>query len=262
MYTLITGASSGIGKALAQECASRGMNILLVALPGEELYAMEKQVRETYNVACHSFGADLSSNTAADAVYTWVKENNYPVNMLLNNVGIGSKGAFGKISPDFYCKQINLNVVATCLITRKFVDELIQHKPAFIMNMGSMGGFFCLPEKVVYAATKSFIYSFSKGLRMELEALGVSVCVVCPGGINSNDNTTASNKSLKGIAKLSILNPDELAKEVIDRMLKGDSVIIPGGWNRFIYRLSKCIPSFIQNMLVRRTFKRLNKHAY
>lgn len=262
MYTLITGASSGIGKALAQECASRGMNILLVALPGEELCAMEKQIRETFKVNCYSFGADLSSNTAADAVYNWVKENDYAVNILLNNVGVGSKGAFNKISPEFYCKQINLNVVTTCLLTRKFIDELVRNKPAYIMNMGSMGGFFCLPEKVVYAATKSFIYSFSKGLRMELEPEGVSVSVVCPGGINSNDNTTASNKSLKGIAKLSILNPDELAKEVIDRMLKGDAVIIPGGWNRFIYGLSKCIPSFIQNIMVRKAFKRLNKHAY
>lgn len=262
MYTLITGASSGIGKALAEECASRGMNILLVALPGEELCTMEKQIRETYKVACYSFGADLSLNTAAEAVYNWVKEHHYSVNMLLNNVGVGSKGPFEKISSEFYCKQINLNVVTTCLMTRKFVDELVQHKPAFIMNMGSMGGFFCLPEKVVYAATKSFIYSFSKGLRMELEPAGVSVSVVCPGGINSNDNTTASNNSLKGIAKLSVLNPDELAKEVIDKMLKGEAVIIPGGWNRFIYGLSKCIPNFIQQILVRRTFRRLNKHVY
>jgi len=73
MYTLITGASSGIGKALALECASRGMNILLVALPGDELVAMEHEIKTTYKVACSSFGIDLSQHCSSKAVYDWVK---------------------------------------------------------------------------------------------------------------------------------------------------------------------------------------------
>jgi short-subunit dehydrogenase len=125
-----------------------------------------------------------------------------------------------------------------------------------------MGGFFSLPEKVVYAATKSFIYSFSMALRMELEGSGVSVSVVCPGGIDSNRNTIASNQSLTGIAKRSILSPEDLAKEVISKMLKGKAVIIPGFWNRFIYGVSKLTPNFLQNMLVRRAFKRISMHKY
>jgi short-subunit dehydrogenase len=262
MYTLITGASSGIGKALALECASRGMNILLVALPGDDLIAMEKLICERYKVTCYSFGTDLSLNTAAADVYNWVKQKDYTVNILLNNVGIGSKGAFEKLSTEFYEKQINLNILTTCLLTRLFVENLKENAPAYIMNMGSMGGFFSLPEKVVYAATKSFIYSFSMALRMELEGSGVSVSVVCPGGIDSNRNTIASNQSLTGIAKRSILSPEDLAKEVISKMLKGKAVIIPGFWNRFIYGVSKLTPNFLQNMLVRRAFKRISMHKY
>lgn len=262
MYTLITGASSGIGKALALECASRGMNILLVALPGDDLIAMEKLICERYKVNCQSFGADLSLNTAATDVFNWVKEKNYEVNMLINNVGIGSKAAFEKLSPAFYQKQINLNILTTCLLTRLFVEDLKENAPAYIMNIGSMGGFFALPEKVVYAATKSFIYSFSMALRMELESTGITVCIVCPGGINSNENTIASNQSLKGIAKRSILDPEDLAKEAVGKMLKGKAAIIPGFWNRFIYGVSKLTPNFLQNMLVRRAFKRISKHQY
>ena len=99
-------------------------------------------------------------------------------------------------------------------------------------------------------------------LRMELEGSGVSVSVVCPGGIDSNRNTIASNQSLTGIAKRSILSPEDLAKEVISKMLKGKAVIIPGFWNRFIYGVSKLTPNFLQNMLVRRAFKRISMHKY
>jgi short-subunit dehydrogenase len=262
MYTLITVASTGIGKALALECASREMNILLVALPGAELCVLEKTIRENHKVECHSLGTDLSLHTAAADVYNWVKQNNYTVNILVNNVGVGSKGSFEKLSSEFYHKQINLNILTTCLLTHMFVPGLKDQAPAYILNMGSMGGFFSLPEKVVYAATKAFIYSFSKALRMELEGSGISVSVACPGGIDSNQNTIASNKELKGLARASILQPEQLAKESIDKMLKGQATIIPGRCNKFIYGLSKLTPAFIQNIFVRRAFSRLKKQAY
>src|SRR5437868_10218129 len=87
MYTLITGASSGIGKALALECASRGMNVLLVALPGDDLCTLEKDIRNQFKVKCHSLGVDLSVHCASSTVFNWVKENKYAVNILINNVG-------------------------------------------------------------------------------------------------------------------------------------------------------------------------------
>jgi len=262
MYTLITGASSGIGKALAQECAARGMNILLVALPGKELDELQQHIQEQYKVMCNSLGEDLADPNASARVYEWVRQNNFQVNMLINNVGIGSKAAFEKLSPAFYAKQINLNVMNTCLMTRMFIDDLKQHKPAYILNMGSMGGFFALPEKVVYAATKAFVFSFSQGLRLELADTGISVSVVCPGGTDTNPNTIASNKDLKGLAKKSVMQPEEVAKESITRLLKGDAVIIPGGVNKFIVGVSKIIPTSLQHMLVRRAFSRLKKHDY
>ncbi|HRI22565.1 MAG TPA: SDR family NAD(P)-dependent oxidoreductase, partial [Panacibacter sp.] len=164
MYTLITGSGSGIGKALAEECAKLSMNILLVALPGDDLAETENSIRANYKVQCHSLAIDLSQPCTLQKVHEWVKQNNYRVNILINNVGVGSKGAFEKLSPDFYITQLNLNVTATCLLTRLFVDELKANAPSHILNVGSMGGFFMLPEKAVYTASKAFIYSFSRTL--------------------------------------------------------------------------------------------------
>jgi hypothetical protein len=262
IYTLITGASSGIGKALALECASKGMNVLLVALPGEELSVLEKQIHERYKINCHSFGIDLSVHCSSSAVYEWVKQHDYKVNILINNVGVGSKGAFDQVSPDFYYTQIHLNVMTTCIMTRLFINDLKANAPANIMNVGSMGGFFMLPDKIVYSATKAFVYAFSQGLRMELASSGITVSVLCPGGTDSNEKTTAINKDLKGLAKSSILQPCEVAKEAIDKMLKGRARIIPGFINKLSYHISRIVPEFIHRMLIARTFSHVKKHEY
>jgi len=262
MYTLVTGSSSGIGKALALECASKGMNVLLVALPGDDLHVLEKQICHQYNVECHSFGIDLSVHCSSSAVHNWVKENNYKVNVLINNVGVGSKGDFDQLSPDFYYTQIHLNVMTTCILTRLFVEDLKANAPSHILNVGSMGGFFMLPQKIVYSATKTFVYAFSQGLRMELASSGITVSVLCPGGTDSNEKTTAINKDLKGLAKISILQPHEVAKEAIDKMLKGKPRIIPGFINKLSYHLSRLVPEFVHRLFISRAFHHVKKHEY
>jgi len=262
MYTLITGAGSGIGKALALECAAKGMHLLLVALPGAELEETACQVRRLHQVECHCLGVDLSVHCAATKVYDWVMNNGYKVNILINNVGLGSKGMFEEAPVDFYYTQIHLNIIATCIMTRLFISELKKHGPAHIMNTGSMGGFFLLPHKTVYSATKAFVYSFSRGLRLELKHSGIIVSVLCPGGTNSNAKTIAINKDLKGIAKASILMPAEVAKEAIDKMLKGKAVIIPGRVNKLSYYISRVVPGFVKNFFVLNAFKHVDKHTY
>ena len=262
MYTLITGSSSGIGKALALECASKGMNVLLAALPGGDLQELEKQIRHQYNVKCHSFGVDLSVHCSSTTVHNWVRENNYKVNVLINNVGVGSKGDFEQLSPDFYYTQIHLNVVTTCILTRLFVEDLKANGPSHILNVGSMGGFFMLPQKIVYSATKAFVYAFSQGLRMELAPSGITVSVLCPGGTDSNEKTTAINADLKGLARISILQPHEVAKEAIEKMLKGQLRIIPGFLNKVSYHVGRIVPEFVHRIFIRRTFHHVKKHEY
>jgi len=261
-YALITGASSGIGKALALECASKGMNVLLVALPGEDLKVVEEEISHKYRVSCKSFGVDLSVHCSSTAVYNWVKEHDYKVNVLVNNVGVGSKGGFEQLSPDFYHTQIHLNVMTTCMMTRLFINDLKQNGPSHIMNVGSMGGFFMLPEKVVYSATKAFVYAFSRGLRMELASSGITVSVLCPGGTDSNEKTTAINKDLKGLAKTSILQPHDVAREAVNKMLKGQARIIPGFINKLSYHMGRMMPEFIHRMFIARAFSHVKKHEY
>ena len=144
----------------------------------------------------------------------------------------------------------------------RFIDDLKDNAPSHIMNVGSMGGFFMLPDKIVYSATKAFVYAFSMGLRMELASSGIMVSVLCPGGTDSNEKTRACNKDLKGLAKISILQPCEVANEAIDKMLKGQSRIIPGFLNKVSYHVSRIVPEFVQRFFIARAFSHVKKHEY
>lgn len=262
MYTLITGASSGIGKALALECAKRKMNLLLVALPGNELDNFRAEIKNKYGVECYAFGMDITQQNSFCRVYQWVKENNFSVNILINNVGIGSKGKFEHTETLFYEKQLQLNVNATTMLSRLFIDELKANAPSHILNLGSMGGFFMIPDKTVYSASKAYVYYFSRSLRLELAPYNISVSVLCPGGTDSNEKTIAINKELKGFAKWSILQPEHVAKEAISKMLKGKARIIPGFLNKLSYHISRITPEFIKTAVVSNAFKHVQKHKY
>src|SRR5690606_5513154 len=148
-----------------------------------------------------------------------------------NNAGIGNTLQFGEGCPLFYEKQIKLNVLATTLITKLFLDTLRQNTNSYILNVGSMASFFYLPKKQVYGATKSFIYSFSKSYHKEMRHEGVHVSVLCPGGMNTNTALTLMNRSGSWISRLSVMNPEDVVPIAIDGSLKRKEVIIPGRLN-------------------------------
>jgi short-subunit dehydrogenase len=177
-------------------------------------------------------------------------------------VGIGSKGDFEHTETSFYEKQLQLNVRATTMVTRLFIDELKANAPSHILNLGSMGGFFMIPGKTVYSASKAYVYYFSRSLRLELKRHNIIVSVLCPGGTDSNHKTIAINKELKGFAKRSILQPEDVAKEAIEKMLKGRARIIPGFLNKLSYHISRITPEFIKAIVVSNAFKHVEKHKY
>jgi uncharacterized protein len=260
VYTLITGSSEGLGKAFAIECAKRNMNLILVALPGPELYALAALIKANYPVEIVCIGKDLCRDESCTELYTEVTALNLQVNMLINNAGIGSTMLFKDGSPVFYEKQIRLNVLVTTMITRMFLPLLQRHACSYILNVGSLASFFYLPKKQVYGATKSFVYSFSKSLREELRTSNVQVSVLCPGGINTNPAITLMNKTGNCISRLSVLNPEEVAQVALNGLFRGREVIIPGRLNNFFMLLDKLLPAFIKKILTSITMKTIDEN--
>jgi len=256
-YCLITGASEGFGKALALECASRKMNLVLVALPGPELYYLAGFIKNNYKVDVVAIEKDLSLEENCVQLFKEVQQLRLPVNMLINNAGLGSTMLFHEGSIAFYQKQIRLNIMATTLITHLFLDELRANGPSYIMNVGSLCSYFFLAKKQVYGATKSFIYFFSKSLRRELKQDNIHISVVCPGGMNTNVSVTLLAKSAGWLSRQSVMNPEDVAPVAINGLLKHKEVIIPGKLNRLFLILDKVLPAFIKTMITGREMNHL-----
>jgi len=260
-YTLITGASEGFGKALAFDCAAKKMNLILVALPGPELYNLSDYIKRNYKIDVVPIEKDLSKEENCIALFEEVSALQLPVNMLINNAGIGSTMLFGEGSLRFYQQQIKLNVLATTLITRLFLNMLKKNGPSYILNVGSLSCFFFLVKKQVYGGTKSYIYFFSKSLHREVKADSIHVSVICPGGMNTNIAATLLNKSSSWLSRLSIMNPEEVAPIAINGLLKRREVIIPGKWNQFFMLLDKLLPSSVKKMITTHQMKQIKSIA-
>ncbi len=260
-FALITGGSSGIGAAFASELAARGHHLLIVALADETLTSFGQAIQERYGVCCHTLGLDLSEESAPAALERWVSSNGFRVNILINNAGIGSREIFENLPPEFYRKQLMVNVVNTVLITRLLLDNLKSSGPSYIMNMGSLGGFFCIPEKVSYVASKAFIHSFSNSLRCELKGSGIKVVLVCPGGVTSNPNSRQIISEMKGLARKSVLDPEKLAKVTIESMFRNETTIIPGLLNKSFLHASRFVPPFLKTLVINRQFERKSRYG-
>ncbi len=248
-YTLITGASNGIGKALAENCAARGYNALLVALPEPKLEEVTNELRTQYpNQDFQFLGSDLMQKEAPQEIYNWCQENGYVINALMNNAGLGNSGAFDSKPANFYYGQMQLNMVNLVMLTHLFLKDLKSLPKGYILNVASMAAFYDIPYKGIYSASKRFVYSFSRSLRKELEDTNVSVTVLCPAAVLTNPDVLARNEQMGFFSKLTQATPEEVAEYTISRMLRGKAVAIPKAVPRFYKALGKMIP---YNMKIR-----------
>jgi hypothetical protein len=255
-YTLITGGSQGIGKGFAFECARRRMNILLVALPGKELENTVSELKEKYPVKVDNLAVDLIEKDAPQNVYNWCKKNNFTVNILINNAGIGGTTVFDKSTPEYCDMRIQLNIRALVLLCRYFIPEMKKLSKAYILNISSLSAFFAIPYKSVYASTKAFIFHFSKAIRDELYDTSISVSVVCPNGVYSNKGTYSRIAAHGNKGRATAISVEELAEITITKMLKGKVVIIPKFINKTIIVLMKMLPANLVQRLLRKEFKK------
>ena len=244
VYTLITGGSMGIGKALARECARRGMNLLLVALPTPELEQTASEIRDEFAVRVDTLGIDLTEPPSPGSVHQWCEKNNYTVDILMNNAGIAGSAIFEESSIEYSDERILLNIRALVILSRLFIPMLKQQKRAYILNTGSFSAYQPLAYKSVYAASKSFVHLFSLALNEELRDTSISVTVVNPNGVKTNATAhDRINTHGKLVQKTLVLDADKIAQIAVDGMLKGKKIIIPGFWNRFVLQISRLLPA-------------------
>ncbi|MCK5838325.1 MAG: SDR family NAD(P)-dependent oxidoreductase [Bacteroidales bacterium] len=258
-YSLITGASSGIGKALAIECGRRKMNLLLVSLPECGLADFSEELKQTFQVQTYFLEVDLTESSGPSEVFEWVEKEGFKINMLINNAGIGSLGDFSSHSLEKIDYMVHLNIRAVLLLTSSFIPSLKKADKGYIMNVGSILSYAPVPYKSMYGSSKAFIYIFSLALREELRKTDISVSVLTPGPSPTNAEVTSRIESGGFFAKKAILSPEKIARIGLDGLLKGKASILPGKLNKMMAFSRFIIPPKISLRILGYGFRRNNR---
>jgi short-subunit dehydrogenase len=248
-FALITGASSGLGKAFAQKLASKKRNLILISLPNEGLRTYSKTLEDLYGVDIITFEIDLTEKNDLFDVLRLINAN-YQLDILINNAGFGGTKKMESTNFSYLDQMIDLNIKSTTFLTRALLTNLGKMDKAYILNISSMAAHSPMPFKTIYPATKSFISSFSIGLHEELKGSGVSVSVAYPGGMPTNKQIAKRINKHKGFIKKTILNPEDVAEICLYKMFNRKMTIIPGFWNVISFYIFKLIPTSLRLSLM------------
>ncbi len=229
-YALITGSSQGLGKYFALDLAKRNYNILLVALPNENLNILALEIAKQ-NVKVEFFETDLTKKENIIELVNWA--NKYPIEILINNAGCGGSKYINDANTDYIDNIILLNIRATSLITKLLIPNLTQHKKSYILNISSMAAFSPIGYKTVYPASKKFIDFFSLGLHEELKSKNVTVSVVYPGPMKTNPDVSQRIAKQSKFVNSGVVELNDVARISLDKLFSGKTRIIVGKLNKF-----------------------------
>lgn len=243
---LITGASSGIGKDIAWEFASRNYHVILVARSLEALTAIQNDWSEKHDCSVDIFNVDLTETHASKKVYDFVKSKNLSVDVLINNAGVGLAGNFAETDTNENLKMIDLNIRSLVELTHLFLPEMITKNRGGILNVASVAAFMPGPRMAVYFATKAFVLSFSEALKEELNQSDIHISTLCPGPTNTNFFSHDKNLSTVSMRnKLLLMSSKTVSNIAFNGLISNKTIIIPGLINSILVLLSQLSPRFL-----------------
>jgi short-subunit dehydrogenase len=244
-FVLITGASSGIGRALAYEFARHGYDLVLVSRNLLSLEQVQKDIVDTFSCRVEVFSYDLSEGGAAKNLYDDVLQRGIVIDVLVNNAGFANFGVFTHNDWENEEDLLTLSVVTVSQLCHLFGGEMVMRRRGHVLNVSSIAGFIPGPLMATYYASKGFEILFSEALACELKQFGVQVSVLCAG-------RTATEFKIKGYMGekeasrlLPKMSPEKVAHIAYQELFKGTVVIIPGFVNKVQVFLVKFIPRSI-----------------
>jgi uncharacterized protein len=251
-YTLITGASGGIGECFARAFARRGHNLVLSARSESKLNDLAATLVRKHSIKAEVIGADLSVRDSAAKLAGTLRERNLPVSVLVNNAAFGARGEFWKLPIDRQMAMVRLNINSLTELTYLLLPDMVERGEGAIINVSSTASFQPLAYTATYAATKAFVTSFSMGLAEEVRAHGIRVVTLCPGGTRTNF-FEAGNYGVRSLPG-GLQDPNEVVDEALKALDRGGGLVIP--------RLLNKLSVFVQRFGPRETIAELAARAF
>lgn len=240
---LITGASTGIGAAFAQQLAARHTDLVLVARSHDKLQELADSLQHQHQIQVDIIVQDLTAPGATETIFQTVQQLGRPIDLLVNNAGMGDYGNFAESDRD-----LQLNMATIVDLSHRFLLGMRQRRTGGIINLSSVAAFQSMPYFSIYAATKTFILSFSEGLWAENRSYGVHVLAVCPGPAGIKFFKEAGFPSaLVNVAEKIDTPVETVAREALKAFEKREPIVIPGS---LINPILATLPRFVPRELV------------
>lgn len=223
-HTLITGASNGIGKAIAEDRAKSGEHLVLVARSGDKLKALAAELRQVHGVDVQVCARDLSEQEAARQVFGFCEAQGIAVDCLINCAGFSVTGRFERMPEEELVRMSMVNMVSLATLSRLFLPAMLERRRGAVVNIASLAGFQGVAGMACYSATKAFVVTLTEALAGEFRGTGVRIFAVCPGFIDNDQFYSRAGHDRSRI--VTPVSSAEVVVRAVRRGLAGNSMLV------------------------------------
>ena len=250
-YTLVTGASTGIGYELSKLFAKDKHNLILVSRNKNKLQSVKNELLK-YNIDIKILALDLESSEDIQSLFNYIEINKLAVNILINNAGIGTFGDFNDIEWSKEEALIDINIKALTQLTKYFLPKIIDYKNGGVLNVASTAAFCSGPRMAAYYASKAYVLNLTEAIYEEYKGDGINISCLCPGPVKTSFQGKAGIKKSES-AKKYLMDAEEVAKVCYKDFNKGKLIIIPGMKNKLLVMGNKLLPRSISRKIILKT---------
>ncbi len=254
---LITGASAGIGEAIARELAERGYGVTLVARREDRMRSLAAELADRTGVRAEVLGADLGDRSARAELPRRVAALGLDVEVLVNNAGFGGGEDFAETDRDRLLAMVEVNCVALLDLQAVYLPRMVERGRGAVINIASTAAFQPLPGAATYGATKAFVLSLSEAVHEELRGTGVTLTAVCPGPVRTEFPQVAGLEGAEEqVPGVFWMTPEAVARQAVDAAADGKRAVVPGLLNRAGALTGQHAPRMLALPIVKRVWRR------
>jgi uncharacterized protein len=250
-WALVTGASAGIGVALAKELAAGGTNLVLTARRKDRLEELAATLRAEHKVKTEVFVADLADPLAPEEIFAFTKEKGIEIDLLINNAGFGRYGELPSVEKQLLLDMVQVNCLAVVHLTRLYLPEMVARRRGDVLILASTASFQAVPYISTYAATKAFDLLFAEGLAEEMKPYRIRVCALCPGSTESEFHIVAGQEKFLRSAETA----EKVAHTGLKALAAGRSYVISGLGNYLGAHGERLVPRCFVTKIAASMFK-------
>lgn len=240
-WALVTGCTSGIGKAFAKLLSAKGFSLVLVSRNEEKLKVLSEELKQEYKINTVIIGEELEKEGAAHEIFEKIQKEELKIQILVNNAGFNECGTFLETNGEKELEMIRLHIIFTTEMMKLFIPEMVRQKNGQVLNVGFTGSYIPCPYDAVYAATKAYLLSVSKGINAELKNTGVSITTLCPGATETEFAQKAGMEETL-LFKIFVMKPEKVAAIGYKALMKRRTSVIAGGYNKLLVASSYLLP--------------------